>query len=68
MLIMISISIKKTLLSEFFHITQNSYLNFRYEGHALSRKAVDRIFEQHPRRFQSGQNEKMSYEDFICNY
>mmetsp|Transcript_13646 Transcript_13646/g.9634 ORF Transcript_13646/g.9634 Transcript_13646/m.9634 type:complete len:225 (+) Transcript_13646:815-1489(+) len=26
----------------------------RYEGHALSRKAVDRIFEQIPRKFKSG--------------
>jgi len=25
----------------------------RYEGHALSRKAVDRIFEQIPRKFKS---------------
>ena len=25
----------------------------RYEGHALSRKAVDRIFEQVPRKFRS---------------
>jgi len=26
----------------------------RYEGHALSRKAVDRIFAQVPRKFKSG--------------
>ena len=26
----------------------------RYEGHALSRKAVDRIFDQVPRKFKSG--------------
>ena len=25
----------------------------RYEGHALSRKAVDRIFDQEPRKFKS---------------
>ena len=37
----------------------------RYEGHALSRKAVDRIFEQIPRKFKSEQKEKMSYEDFV---
>ena len=37
----------------------------RYEGHALSRKAVDRIFEQVPRKFKAGQADKMSYEDFV---
>ena len=37
----------------------------RYEGHALSRKAVDRIFEQIPRKFTSGQEGKMSYDDFV---
>ena len=37
----------------------------RYEGHALSRKAVDRIFEQVPRKFRSNQEGKMSYEDFV---
>ena len=37
----------------------------RYEGHALSRKAVDRIFDQVPRKFKSGQEGKMSYEDFV---
>lgn len=37
----------------------------RYEGHALSRKAVDRIFEQVPRKFKSGQKDKMGYEDFV---
>lgn len=37
----------------------------RYEGHALSRKAVDRIFDQIPRKFKSGQKDKMSYEDFV---
>jgi len=37
----------------------------RYEGHALSRKAVDRIFEQVPRKFKSGTKDKMGYEDFV---
>jgi serine/threonine-protein phosphatase 2A regulatory subunit B'' len=37
----------------------------RYEGHALSRKAVDRIFDQVPRKFKSGTKDKMSYEDFV---
>lgn len=37
----------------------------RYEGHALSRKAVDRIFDQVPRKFKSGQEGKMGYEDFV---
>ena len=38
----------------------------RYEGHALSRKAVDRIFDQVPRKFKAGQGEgKMGYEDFV---
>jgi serine/threonine-protein phosphatase 2A regulatory subunit B'' len=37
----------------------------RYEGHALSRKAVDRIFEQVPRRFKCQTAGKMGYEDFV---
>jgi serine/threonine-protein phosphatase 2A regulatory subunit B'' len=37
----------------------------RYEGHTLSRKANDRIFEQAGRKFISGNSEKMAYEDFI---
>jgi serine/threonine-protein phosphatase 2A regulatory subunit B'' len=37
----------------------------RYEGHTLSRKANDRIFEQVPRSFTSQQKDKMSYEDFV---
>ena len=37
----------------------------RYEGHALSRKAVDRIFDQIPRKFKSETKDKMSYEDFV---
>lgn len=37
----------------------------RYEGYALSRKTMDRIFEQVPRKFKSGQPNKMCYEDFV---
>lgn len=37
----------------------------RYEGHALSRKAVDRIFQQIPRKFKCTTAGKMSYEDFV---
>ena len=37
----------------------------RYEGHALSRKAVDRIFDQVPRKFKSDKKDKMNYEDFV---
>lgn len=37
----------------------------RYEGHALSRKAIDRIFAQVPRKFTSGQEGKMGYDDFV---
>jgi len=37
----------------------------RYEGHALSRKAVDRIFDQVPRKFKSQTKDKMNYEDFV---
>ena len=37
----------------------------RYEGHALSRKAVDRIFDQIPRKFNSDKKDKMNYEDFV---
>jgi len=33
----------------------------------LSKKAVDRIFDQIPRSFKSKVPNKMSYEDFICN-
>jgi len=38
----------------------------RYEGHTLSRKAIDRIFEQVPRKFTSEVPGKVNYEDFIC--
>jgi serine/threonine-protein phosphatase 2A regulatory subunit B'' len=37
----------------------------RYEGHTLSRKANDRIFEQAARRFSCQLPGKMAYEDFI---
>jgi len=40
-----------------FLITKDEFA--KYEGHALSRKAVDRIFAQVPKKF-SGQNELMS--------
>ena len=36
----------------------------RYEGHTLSRKANDRIFEQVPRKFLAN-GDKMAYEDFL---
>ena len=37
----------------------------RYEGHTLSRKANDRIFEQAPRRFTCKDKDKMGYDDFV---
>jgi serine/threonine-protein phosphatase 2A regulatory subunit B'' len=37
----------------------------KYDGHSLSRKAVDRIFTQIPRKFKSGQSDKMGFEDFV---
>ncbi len=37
----------------------------KYDGHSLSRKAVDRIFAQVPRKFKSGVQEKMGFEDFV---
>ena len=37
----------------------------RYEGHTLSRKANDRIFEQIARKFSCQLPGKMAYEDFI---
>lgn len=37
----------------------------KYEGYALSRKTMDRIFEEIPRKFKSSQPGKMSYEDFV---
>lgn len=38
----------------------------KYEGHALSKKVVDRIFDQIPRKFKSKVPGKMGYEDFLC--
>ena len=38
----------------------------RYEGHSLSRKVIDRIFEEVPRKFKCGLAGKMGYNDFIC--
>lgn len=38
----------------------------KYDGHSLSRKAVDRIFQQVPRPFKSKLNDKMNFEDFLC--
>mmetsp|Transcript_24001 Transcript_24001/g.23920 ORF Transcript_24001/g.23920 Transcript_24001/m.23920 type:complete len:106 (-) Transcript_24001:376-693(-) len=37
----------------------------RYEGYALSRKTMDKIFEQIPRKFKSDNPEKMLYDDFV---
>lgn len=37
----------------------------RYEGYALSRKTMDKIFEQVPRKFKSDNPEKMMYDDFV---
>lgn len=36
----------------------------RYGNHALTYRIVDRIFSQAPRRFVSGLEGKMGYEDF----
>ena len=47
------------LLIKFYEI-------YRYSGHALSKKTVDRIFDEIPRKFRSKQPGKMSYEDFVC--
>ena len=37
----------------------------RYEGYALSKKTMDRIFEQVPRKFKTETPDKMCYEDFV---
>jgi serine/threonine-protein phosphatase 2A regulatory subunit B'' len=37
----------------------------RYAGYTLSKKVVDRIFSQVPRKFKSTVDGKMSYEDFV---
>ena len=47
-----------------FMITKEEFS--RYSGHALSKKVVDRIFDQIPRKFKCKVQGKMSYEDFIC--
>lgn len=37
----------------------------KYDGHALSRRAIDRIFSELPTKFTSGVPGRMGYEDFI---
>ena len=37
----------------------------KYDGHALGRKAVDRIFDQVPRKFVSVEKDMMCFEDFL---
>jgi len=37
----------------------------KYDGHALSRRAIDRIFSEIPTKFTSAVPGKMGYEDFI---
>eukprot|EP01017_Pseudomicrothorax_dubius_P007160 TRINITY_DN12175_c0_g2_i1.p1 TRINITY_DN12175_c0_g2~~TRINITY_DN12175_c0_g2_i1.p1 ORF type:complete len:535 (-),score=141.47 TRINITY_DN12175_c0_g2_i1:61-1665(-) len=37
----------------------------RYAGYTLSKKVLDRIFSQAPRKFRSKVEGKMSYEDFV---
>jgi len=37
----------------------------KYDGHTLSRRAVDRIFSEIPKKFTSAVPGKMGYEDFI---
>jgi len=37
----------------------------KYDGHALSRRTVDRIFSEIPTKFTSAVEGKMGYEDFI---
>lgn len=37
----------------------------KYDGHALSRRTVDRIFSESPTKFTSAVPGKMGYEDFI---
>ena len=46
-----------------FFIDQEDFT--RYEGYALSRKTMEWIFEQVPRKFRSEKPGKMSYEDFV---
>jgi serine/threonine-protein phosphatase 2A regulatory subunit B'' len=37
----------------------------RYDGHSLGRKAVDRIFNEIPRKFVSTEKDMMCFEDFL---
>ncbi len=37
----------------------------RYDGHSLGRKAVDRIFNEVPRKFVSTEKDMMCFEDFL---
>jgi serine/threonine-protein phosphatase 2A regulatory subunit B'' len=55
--------IKKTLASK----KKNSLFKptNRYDSHSLSRKAIDRIFDQIPRKFTSSTKDKMNFEDFV---
>ena len=46
-----------------FYLSRDDLL--RYGGHALTRRIVDRVFEQAGRRFLSPQKGKMTYEDFV---
>ena len=46
-----------------FYLTRDDVL--RYSGHSLTRRIVDRIFEQAGRPFISDQPQKMAYEDFV---
>lgn len=42
-----------------------SCVSSRYDGHAFSRRAIDRIFSEIPMKFNSPVRGKMGYEDFI---
>ena len=46
-----------------FFLTKSDLL--RHGGHALTHAIVDRIFDQAARPFESGDETKMSYEDFV---
>lgn len=45
------------------YITREAFS--RYDGHALGEKAVDKIFEEVPRKFRSPEKGKMCFEDFL---
>lgn len=47
-----------------YYITKEEFS--KYDGHALSRKAVDRIFTQIPKSIESKNSQMMSYADFVC--